>query len=199
MNPKIVVVKVGGSLFVQPHFADRLQALIASLSDELAPVHLVLIAGGGVLVHALRAIDRANALSTEYAHWAAIELMDANADILRHFLPQLHSTRSFDELKVRCSRIGVTQFRAAEFLSLLEPNAPGTKLPLGWEVTSDSIAARVTEVLDADELVLLKSVERAPIPNWQAAAKAGLVDPFFPVISSRLRAVRWEVLPQRQD
>ena len=58
-------------------------------------------------------------------------------------------------------------------------------LPHSWNVTSDSVAARLAEILDAD-LVLLKSM--APpsnsIRDW---ASAGYVDPFFPTIIERAK------------
>jgi 5-(aminomethyl)-3-furanmethanol phosphate kinase len=199
VSPKIVVVKVGGSLFVQPQFAVRLQAFTARLSDELAPVHLVLIAGGGVLVDGLRTIDRVNSISPEFAHWAAIELTDVNARLLQHLLPQLHTTNCFEELQTRCSEVGTTLFCVAEFLRISEPHLPGIRLPASWDVTSDSIAARVTEVLNADELVLLKSVELANKLDWDAAAKAGVVDPYFPAVAANLKSIRATQLPHVQN
>ena len=48
------------------------------------------------------------------------------------------------------------------FLREVEPGLPGPKLPVGWDVTSDSIAARVAVLFDVAELVLLKS-SSAPV------------------------------------
>ncbi|MCA9240540.1 MAG: hypothetical protein KDA37_10085, partial [Planctomycetales bacterium] len=65
----------------------------------------------------------------------------------------------------------------------------------GWQVTSDSIAARVAEVLDA-ELVLLKA---APPPDGRRQdldwlADAGYVDRWFPRASLGLRSVSFQTL-----
>jgi aspartokinase-like uncharacterized kinase len=46
-------------------------------------------------------------------------------------------------------------------------------------VTSDSLAVRVAQVIEARAVVLLKSVAWEG-GDWQAAAQAGVVDPFFP-------------------
>jgi hypothetical protein len=59
-------------------------------------------------------------------------------------------------------------------------------LPHIWDVTSDSLAARVAVVFGAEELVLLKSVSWEG-DDWQAAASAGVVDRYFP---EALRPVR---------
>ena len=55
----------------------------------------------------------------------------------------------------------------------------GTPLPERWNVTSDSIAARVARALNADELVLLKSVAW-PDGDIAEAARRGIVDEHLP-------------------
>jgi hypothetical protein len=52
-------------------------------------------------------------------------------------------------------------------------------LPHRWEVTSDSLAARVAVVAQARQLVLLKSVTIPETMSWADAAGCGYVDPFF--------------------
>lgn len=193
MNPHIVVVKVGGSLFGQPKFVVLLQTLIESYSKQLPPAHIVLVTGGGPLVESLRAIDRVNAISTDQAHWAAIQLMDVSAGLLQQWWPQLHAIDSMEELRIRCNEVGMTLFRVEAFLRECEPGLAGTRLPTGWQVTSDSIAARIAETLNAAQLILVKS---APwkATDWQEAAEVGVVDLFFTRIAAKLRAVRIDSL-----
>jgi hypothetical protein len=57
-------------------------------------------------------------------------------------------------------------------------------------VTSDSIAARVAEVLRAAELVLLKSALPDAARTWIQAAETGYVDAWFPRMAARLDSVR---------
>jgi aspartokinase-like uncharacterized kinase len=191
----VVVLKIGGSLFVQPQFVLRLQAFVERLLIAHAPAHIVLIAGGGPLVDALREIDHVNQIPIEHSHGAAIEMMDASADLLQAWWPQLHATSCWGDLQTRCSNGGITLFRAANFLRGLEPNLPGTRLPEGWDVTSDSIAARVAELLSAGRLILLKSPGVSTVTNWEVAASAGVVDRFFPTICASLGVVEMRFLP----
>ncbi|MEX2168694.1 MAG: hypothetical protein WD851_05260 [Pirellulales bacterium] len=195
MNPHNVVVKVGGSLFGQPEFVVRLQTLIESYSKQFAPAHIVLVTGGGPLVESLRAMDRVNAISTNHAHWAAIQLMDVNAGLLQQWWPQLHAIDSVEKLRIRCNEVGVTLFRVEAFLREREPRLAGTRLPTGWQVTSDSIAARIAETLNAPQLILVKAASWNAT-DWQEAAEVGVVDLFFPRIAAKLRAVRIDTLPE---
>jgi hypothetical protein len=55
-------------------------------------------------------------------------------------------------------------------------------LPRSWEVTSDSIAACVAQVLQAD-LILIKSVPTVEGSNPQFWAERGFVDRHFPAFA----------------
>src|SRR5690606_28099411 len=61
-----------------------------------------------------------------------------------------------------------------------EDRAAADPLPHRWDVTSDSIAARLAVRLGAVRLVLLKSTAAPPGLDRPGAAALGLVDPPFP-------------------
>ena len=75
------------------------------------------------------------------------------------------------------------------WLAEREPRAGGQPLPLGWHVTSDSIAARLAEALGAEELVLLKSglPTTGDPTNW---AQESFVDGYFSIAAAGLPAIR---------
>jgi hypothetical protein len=80
-------------------------------------------------------------------------------------------------------------FDPEKWLQDEEPVTPGCVLPAEWTVTSDSIAARLAQCLDADELVLIKS----SLPEDDAmvyAAAEGYVDSFFVTVASSIRVIR---------
>jgi aspartokinase-like uncharacterized kinase len=70
-------------------------------------------------------------------------------------------------------------------------------LPETWEVTTDSIAARVAVYLGAGELRLVKSAGLVGMRNRAEAARAGFVDPAFPAVSAPL--ARLAVVNLRAD
>lgn len=191
------VVKVGGSLFTQP----RLNARIAGWLARQSPAVNVLIAGGGELADVIRRWDGLHALGEEASHWLCIRALGISANVLATQLPGAHLCESPTELHHRIGAArdagtdAVIVFGLETFLSNEEPALAPSPVPHRWSVTTDSLAARVAEIIQADELVLLKSV---PPPeqikdNWEALAAAEYVDAYFPVIAARLPRVRCDV------
>ncbi len=131
--------------------------------DQQSSAHNVLVVGGGQLVEQVRKWHRgqpptaAGGLDEVMAHWICIDLMSVTARLLHAWLPELKLTAEMRLLKRRLQTPGGTLFDVARWLRSEEAMLPGTPLPCKWEVTSDSIAARLAVVLAADELVLLKS------------------------------------------
>jgi aspartokinase-like uncharacterized kinase len=152
----VIVVKVGGSLFRHPHLAAGLRAYL----ECLAPSEVLLVPGGGPAAEAVRELDRLHRLGKEVSHWLAIAAMDVMGGVLRALVP---GTRVVD-----C------------FAFAREDESRPDALPHSWDVTSDSIAARVATVLGAERLILLKSVNVPDGTRWDEAARRGWIDPHFP-------------------
>jgi aspartokinase-like uncharacterized kinase len=176
-SPFYRVIKVGGSLFDLPDMGARLQNWI----DLQPPAVNVLLAGGGEAVERIRSETPHHNLDTIEAHWKCVDAMTTTANQLGQQLPsatlQTHLLFSSEMLP--------TIFICASWLKHLEPITPGTKLPESWDVTSDSIAARLAICTGADELVLLKSAD-PPSRNLQELADAGYVDKFLPKLAGEL-------------
>jgi hypothetical protein len=82
-----------------------------------------------------------------------------------------------------------------DFLRRREAQLPGCRLPCDWSCTSDAIAARVAEVLRADDLVLMKSAAYPRGASLATASAQGLIDGHFPTAAAGLPRVRWVNLP----
>lgn len=187
------IVKVGCSLFERRQLPDQLQAWLQSQS----PAIHVLLAGGGELADSIRTWDQRFQLGEANSHWLCIEALGITAEVLQKVLCDVPLLRNFDVLRRCISKLhlsgesAVIVFDARQFLRVFEHSKPPQPLPHTWQVTTDSIAARLAEVLAADELVLLKS---RPCPEEQsdfaALAELGLVDEYFPQIAPRVRRVR---------
>ena len=158
----MIVVKLGGSLFEHPLLAQGLRTYL----ESLAPAEVLLIPGGGDVVEAIRKLDRIHGLGEEASHWLALQAMKTTAA----FVGELIDLPSFG------SRVQIPNCLA--FLREDE-GRPGA-LPHTWDVTADSIAARVAIVLEAERLILLKSIDIPPGMSWTEAADTGWVDRHFP-------------------
>ncbi|MGD9720204.1 MAG: hypothetical protein AB7O59_07775 [Pirellulales bacterium] len=180
MNPAPRVIKLGGSLLDWPPLAETFGHWLARQS----PAANVIIVGGGTLVEALRHVDRAHSLPAETTHWLAIRAMSITAALAHGLLPQTELVTSLDRLPASPSQclciLDVEQFVRGDAHM---PDA----LPCSWEVTSDSIAARVAVRLGAQELVLLKSTLPAGATSHAELAARGHVDACFPHAARGLR------------
>jgi aspartokinase-like uncharacterized kinase len=151
----------------------------------------IIIVGGGEAVERIRRQCQQHAIPDEAAHWLCIEQMSLNARRVHKILPEFSLATSLEEIVTAdfssVSRSAII-FDAAQFLREVEPNSPGTTLPATWDVTSDSIAARVAIVLAARELVLLKSAS-PPSENVKELAEIGYVDRFLPRLAGEIAAI----------
>jgi aspartokinase-like uncharacterized kinase len=155
-------------------------ALDAWLAAQDAAIN-VLIAGGGSLVDAIRRASRTFSLHDETAHWLATDAMSIHCRLLGSSLANANLISTYSALLAAVETGAGTRivFDPNQFLRDQESHLPGCVLPCDWTVSSDSIAARIAEVLAADELVLLKSAE-AGHATASALVESGFVDRFFP-------------------
>lgn len=174
------VIKVGGSLLDWP----PLPAALRHWLEPQPPAFNVLLCGGGNFGGAIRQADRDFSLGEDFSHWLCIDVMSITARLFTQ-AAHLPMVTNYDELLTfRADRKPKSVvFDAAQFLRDREPQLPGHRLPHDWSVTSDSIAARLAEVLPADELVLLKSSDPPPGSVTEFVA-AGYVDRQFSAYSA---------------
>ena len=178
------VVKVGGSLF---DFDELPRALAAWLALE-SPARNVLLAGGGDFAEAVREADRRFGLDDATAHGMCITAMSVTAELLAALIPDCRLVSRIEEITSGDKETRV--FDPGPHWPDEERRQAGEKLPQSWRVTSDSIAARLAEVIHADELVLLKSADPPEGAALEALARAGYVDAYFPRAAAPVQKVR---------
>lgn len=187
------VVKVGGSLLEFPGLAQALRQWL----ELQPPAPTVLIAGGGKFADVIRDADVRFRLGEEAAHWLCIDALGVTARLLARLLPEAPlECGGLASLAERLNLVPsgdgaapLVVFDLTQFLRNEEPIRPHP-IPHSWSVTSDSLAARLAEVLAANELVLLKSASGTSHGSPNAASEAGFVDAHFPRASERLPFVR---------
>jgi 5-(aminomethyl)-3-furanmethanol phosphate kinase len=185
------VVKVGGSLLEWPHLPIALPLWL----NTQPPGRNVLVAGGGQLVDWLREADARFQLGQSVSHRLCLEAMRVTAGLLAELLPESRLVTTFDELQALVHGMAdraVCVFCPYRFMIDWEPARHPQPLPATWAVTSDSIAARLAEMIQADELVLLKSA--APPP--EGPASGGYVDDYFVAATRKLAKICYVNLRQ---
>jgi aspartokinase-like uncharacterized kinase len=180
------VVKLGGSLLRRADWPDLLAAWLARRPAQRCHVMIV---GGGEAADAVREADRRDHLGDEVSHWLAIEAMQANLAEASTYFPQSPVCRCLRQLKPLRETASLVWFDPLPLLRQEHTWQGLPPLPRSWDVTSDSIAARVACRLGNTELVLLKSAlppRSGSLADW---AEAGYVDAFFPHAATMLAGV----------
>jgi 5-(aminomethyl)-3-furanmethanol phosphate kinase len=181
-----IVVKVGGSLLGWDLFPSRLSEYLASHRDE----RLVLVVGGGAAADLIRDLDRRHGLGDEESHRLALHALDLTARVLEVLVSGLEVAAMPEDLASiweggRIPLLAPRKFLERDDRQSIDP------LPHTWAVTTDSIAARLARHLCAAGLVLLKSAPLPPGFSRLDAARAGLVDPTFPLAAEELDHVHY--------
>lgn len=174
-----LVLKIGGSLLSWPDWPWLLDRLLTGMGA----VPLVIVVGGGAVVDGLRQIDSAAPQPAKLMHDLALDCM--------HTLAQLVSKSTGLPLSANPALTGSACVLDAPTWMLTQPAA--ASLPASWDVTSDSIAARLASDYSA-ALMLAKSTP--PPATWhgqslEPLATAGWVDHFFPTAADDLRTILW--------
>jgi aspartokinase-like uncharacterized kinase len=187
MNTReIVVVKLGGSLLDLRELPERLAAALAWLFPRR---HLV-IGGGGGAADFIRRLDHVHQWTRDASHALALRSLDLTASILASLVAGsiVVEDRAGCLAAWESGRLPILAPRR-----LLETEDRGVDaLPASWDVTTDSIAARVARILGARTLLLLKSVDPPRAGNAEALVESGFVDAFFPVAARGLASV-WTI------
>jgi aspartokinase-like uncharacterized kinase len=173
-----VVVKVGGSLHDVSRFGEQLRRWL----DGLPTRQVLLIAGGGPPADWVRQLDRLDELGEERAHWLALRALSFTAHALAARLPGAAVIATPDDRQQVWRDGGWPVLDVYHFAKTDE--ALPDHLPHLWEVTSDSLAARVALVTGIPALMLLKSVSLPAGCAWKEAARQGIVDAWFPQVAA---------------
>ncbi len=158
---RILIAKVGGSLFDLPTLGPSLLHWI----DEQPEEQIVMVAGGGDFVEAVRKYQPIHELSEVETHWLAVRTLSVSARMLATILggwPVIEGPGDIDKSVLDCHA----------FLERDESEA----LPKSWAVTSDSIALQAGIRFGATRVVLLKSCDKDSLE---------LVDTHFPILAEK--------------
>jgi len=189
----LIVVKLGGSLAIDPSLRRWLQELAGDSTQRF-----VVVPGGGPFADTVRAAQGVWNFSDQAAHTLAIAAMDQFGRIFCALEPR----------SVPCStRLQIERAWADSRLPVWLPGrmmARDRKLARNWNVTSDTIAAWLAQELAASGLLLVKSCDPGANPCDAAfLAAAGIVDTGLPAfVADRALALlavhkdRWSELAQ---
>lgn len=176
-----LVIKVGGSLLGRIDWPRLVADLVREAAGERG---CLLVVGGGAVVESLRSSDARRPLPPEQMHRAAIDVMGATGWLVARLLGLPLVAEPDRETCFTTAVLDVPAWLGRD--GRLE------RLPVGWDVTSDAIAACVA-ASEGCGLLLAKSV---PPPGMgegdcQALADHGWIDRYFPRAAESLDEIAW--------
>lgn len=163
--------------------ADYASLLRRWLAEQPAAETIVVMGGGREISRVARAQVHDEFDDAE-AHWLCIEVMRQNAQKLIQQVSEAKWLPCCSELPPAGE--STTVWIVDPWRFMLDDAKTKSPLPESWDVSSDSIAARLAERVEADELVLLKS--RLPSDLRRLGR---YVDPLFTFAARRLPQVRF--------
>ena len=184
--PALWVVKLGGSFYA----GDTLPQWLAALARGPR----VIVPGGGPFADAVRAAQQRWRFSDATAHAMAVTAMGQFGRMLQGLCPDLLICRRVQDIDPALS-----DGRAVVWVPELD-ELRGPAIVESWTMTSDSLAAWLAGVLDAGQLLLVKS---APVPagtlSVPAAVMAGLVDAALPRVLAGSTRPAWLCSAEQHD
>jgi len=186
-----IIYKVGGSLLNQSTLTERLRGVLRLRPNASA----LIVAGGGATADIVRQWDRRHGLGEENSHWLALSSVKLNESLLLRLLPEARLVTSRSDAGKVWDSGNLPIVCAHKFTRQEEPYSD-IQLPHCWDVTSDSIAAWITLVWPADELVLLKSTSLTIGCNTDMSKTSRFVDSYFLNLARQLPCVSWSNLRQ---
>jgi 5-(aminomethyl)-3-furanmethanol phosphate kinase len=163
------VIKIGGSLLGASELAHWLKVV-----TQYGDGKVVIVPGGGIFADAVRDAQQISHMSDTCAHKLAVRAMDQFACVLADMEPLLAKARNELELAER-----TWQHRGIVWLPS-EMVLADTEIASSWDVTSDSIAAWLAHKLNAEKLILVKSLKPDARSTVQDLVQQDLVDKAFP-------------------
>lgn len=175
-----LVIKIGGSLLGRIDWPSIIGELVRGAGDG----GCLLVVGGGAVVDSLRSSDAKWPQPPERMHRAAIDVMGATGWLASRLLGLPLVADPSQEPGREPAVLDAPAWLGRE--GRLE------RLPVGWDVTSDSIAASVA-AFQASRLLLAKSVPPPVMGEdaCEALADRGWIDRFFPRAAEPLDEIAW--------
>ena len=167
----MLVIKIGGSLFDDPKLSEWLKIL----SEEGAG-KVVIVPGGGPFADQVRNAQNRWKFNDQQAHQMALHAMDQ----FGLMLVGVAKEQGYDLFPVN-SKQEIHKILASKKTPVWLPSKwleKKSEIPQNWSITSDSLSAWLSKQLEADHLILIKSI--SPIETditFEELEKKNVIDP----------------------
>lgn len=178
------VIKLGGSLIGQSELKDWLDALV-----KFGAGKVVIVPGGGLFADAVRNAQVKTGIDDATAHQMAVEAMDQYATLMTSLNSNLVMASSSLEIAEHALQHRAVVWKPSKMV------LADKGLPTSWDLTSDSLSAWLAAKLNAQHLLVVKSMSLSAVKKIDVGNLMldGVVDPYFGAYSTGKSFKTWLV------
>lgn len=173
------VIKLGGSLLSSGSLKDWL-----AIITEYGAGEFVIVPGGGVFAEQVRIEQKKWKFDDETAHQMALLAMEQYAYLLKSYAPNLHLSDSIEGIETAVNLNQIPVWLPCKLINQCQT------LSSNWNLTADSLALWLTGQLDAEHMLLVKSVSATDMNSRQLSA-LNMVDADFSEFANKLESDLW--------
>lgn len=173
------IVKLGGSLLTAGHLKQWLSIITTSGAGRL-----VIVPGGSIFAEHIRSAQKKWQFSDSSAHYMALLAMEQYAHLLRSWAPQLSLNDSVAGINTAIRQKKIPVWLPYKMLAAHPDITPD------WNTSSDSLALWLGQHINAEHIVLIKSLSHKNLAIKQLA-DAGMVDQAFYGMADKTNATLW--------
>ena len=150
-----------------------LPATLKKLAEHGAG-NIVIVPGGGIFADQVRYLQKELRIDEETAHRMALRAMEQFGTLILSFDPRFHAATSIDAINEWINKKEIPVWFPFNMV------ADNPLIRSSWDITSDSLSLWLAQVLDCQNLVLLKSTEPKN-ENYSASylSQSGYLDNAF--------------------
>jgi aspartokinase-like uncharacterized kinase len=164
----MVIVKLGGSLFLSPLLRGWLNRLCQLSQDEA----IIIVPGGGPFANQVRLAQKQHHFDDQYAHHMALLAMSQYGLLLLGLCQQAQPFY-YPKKSTESNKPGLSVWLPDK--KLLKEG----QLAQNWDVTSDSLSLWLAQKLKPNKLTLLKHLQNRQATSIRQLSGLGLLDTAF--------------------
>ena len=173
------IIKLGGSLLSSGSLKEWLSIIV-----EHGAGKLVIVPGGGIFADKVRDAQQKWKFDDKAAHQMALLAMEQYAHLLQSYAPDIVLTDSVEGIEKAVSMNQVPVWLPFKMINTCQD------VSANWNLTSDSLVLCLAEQLNAEHVMLVKSLSSNNL-NARQLSESGMVDKDFPEFVKKSESAVW--------
>jgi aspartokinase-like uncharacterized kinase len=173
------VIKLGGSLLSSGSLREWLSIIV-----EHGAGKLVIVPGGGIFADQVRDAQQILKFDDKAAHQMALLAMEQYAHLLQSYAPALALSDSIEGIEKAMNQNQVPVWLPFKMINTCQD------VSANWNLTSDSLALCLANQLNAEHVMLVKSIGSNKL-NARQLSESEMVDRDFPEFVKKSGSTIW--------